>query len=190
MNAEPQLFYSGIRSRLKHTVLFRGLLFAIFGISLWLVVGAFASMQFLHTWGFGAFLVGGGLMAFGVVPYRQLVDVENNPHRLVIIPGEAVHFFHKGKPLYSIPVQNIAKVEYRDSTALYGVAVWLKQRDNTPIIIYRSRIDPQAYVARVQKRYHCDLFLPYFPRATYTNLEELSTLSKESEESHRNNAAQ
>ena len=77
---------SSIPSRLKRKTLFRGSFFAGSGVLLLLAVGIYSPLSFLHRWGLWVFLLGMGLIAFGLIPYRRLCFLETHPHELTIEP--------------------------------------------------------------------------------------------------------
>ncbi len=167
MNSIHLELYSGIKQHLKTKVLRRGNIFAACGIALWLLGGALIPLHLLSFWGIPIFLLGSALIALGMVPYRRLTQLESQPHRL-IIDAELVHIWHKGKPLMTLPLTAIHKMEYRDSPCLYGIALWIDSPQSiTPL---RHRIDPAIYVRETQRRHSCDLFLPYFGKHAYVEL--------------------
>lgn len=170
MKTPPIELYSGIRSALKRRVLFRGIIFALLGVLLWVVCGALVPEQQLSTWGPVIFFAGGLCIALGLVPYRRLTDLENRPHRLVVAE-DALHFSHKGKLLFSIPIDAIVKTEYRDSDSLYGIAMWLTPQAD--IQTHRPTTCSQHYMKEIRRKYQCDLFLPYFSAHTYERFMEL-----------------
>lgn len=156
-----------MRSNVKRTVLRRGSLFAVCGILLWVVTGALLPLPTLTTWGPGIFIIGGIFIAFGMVPYRRLTHLEDRPHR-ILIDANVLHFFHKGKELFSMPLTRIEKVEYFDDAVLYGIAVWLHPGDPTVHLTgHRKNVVIRRYVAKVRRRYGCDLFFPYFSKSAY-----------------------
>jgi hypothetical protein len=162
--------YSGIRSTLKRRVLFRGIIFALIGVILWVVCGALVPERQLSIWGPVIFFAGGLCIALGLVPYRRLTDLENRPHRLGV-SDDTLHFSHKGKLLFSIPIEAITKTEYRNGDSLYGIAIWLMPQ--AEIHAHRSTICSEHYMKEVRRKHECDLFLPDFGAHTYERLKEL-----------------
>ncbi|TXI39307.1 MAG: hypothetical protein E6Q59_05155 [Nitrosomonas sp.] len=161
-------FYSGIRQSLKTQVLKRGNVLAAFGILLWLLSGAFIPLHILAYWGTPIFLLGGLLIAFGMVPYRRLTYLESHPHRIIIERKGELHFLHRGKPLFSVSLVAIEKLSYRDDPALYGIALSLKPNSN--VAFHRSNVKASSYIAEVQRRHDCDLFLPYFGKNAFQEI--------------------
>jgi hypothetical protein len=161
--------YSGIRSVLKRQILFKGIFFALAGVLLWVVCGALIPEDYLSVWGPVIFFGGGLLITLGIVPYKRLSHLEDHPHRLQV-SDDRLSFLYKGKPLISLPTDNIKKVEFRDDNGLYGIALWIKS-DNK-LFTHRSTLCPKHYMLEVKRKHHCDLFFPYFSRNSYERLSD------------------
>ncbi len=158
MTTTPIHLYSGVRSADKRAVLAKGGIFAAAGILLWLVCGVTMPPETLSQWGIWVFIVGGALICLGMVPYRRLTHLEAHPYHLVV--DKSLTLSRKGKKLFSVPMQNIERLAYREDRC-HGIALWL-----TPGTLNA------AYIAKNQKRYGSDLFLPCFGRHAYTTLQE------------------
>lgn len=161
MSERPTQLYSGIKGDLKRQVLFKGSFVAVIGILLWIVVGSTMPTDKLTQWGGPVFLLGGALIALGLVPYRRLSQVEAHPYHLTLHPEGVIDLTHKGKVRCSVPAKAITKTAYYEAPGIYGIAIWLKPGTLS-----------DAYCAKTQKRYHCDLFLPYFGRHAFDSLKQ------------------
>lgn len=77
-----QVFYTSIHPKWLKKRLFFGIPFAVAGV-LVLLAGSFSKIV-LENWGSGLFLLSFALIAFGLIPYRRLKRVEENPQTLVM----------------------------------------------------------------------------------------------------------
>ncbi len=86
------------------------------------------------------------LIAYGGVPYRQLMRLRTQPSEL-FWDGQTLLYTVRGKPQLLIPGSAIQKLEFREYGSHYGAALWLT---------------PEPKPTRLSRRIGCDLFLPYF----------------------------
>lgn len=101
------------------------------------------------------------LITLGLRPYRQLSQLELRPHAL-IFDGKSYTFARKGKPLFSIPKENIARFGHFEKELLYGIAIDLCGQANL-----LQKFDMPAFVIDSRCRANCDLFLPYFTQKSF-----------------------
>ncbi len=158
---------SSINSSLKRYVLLRGTFLAFLGMALIAYCGAFLAPETLHIWGLPAFLIGLALITVGLLPYRRLTQLELKPHEIILDDTSSLKFFSKGRPLFSLPFADIAKMEYIDEKYRYGIGLWLKKPFPEKILIHDSHFDMKAFQTRSQKKAGCDIFLPYFTKRSF-----------------------
>lgn len=174
MKEEPILtLRSSVKSSLKKSVILRGSLLGALGIALWLYGGIFLSMATLSTWGWPIFLIGGILIALGLWPYRKLTRLENKPHEMVVTDLEELYFSQSGVPLFQISLENIEEMAFLDDDKRYGIGLWIKNPANKYIKVLHPGINLNTYLMDCQKRYFCDVFLPYFSKLSFQELEDL-----------------
>jgi hypothetical protein len=153
---------SSIKPYLTRHILFRGTLLAGIGALFLLISGIFLPPAILTFWGFPIFLLSVGLIACGLLPYRRLKRLEVNPYILTLENGEWIHFLVKGKPVFSIPYQSIASVEWMQKKYRYGIKILLKTPLPKPLLISNKKFNYENYHLNCMKKYQCDLFFPYF----------------------------
>lgn len=163
-------FRSSIRPSLLHSVLFQGSLLAFFGMLLLLGTGAFLSQESLKHWGLLIFFMSIGLIAIGMLPYRRLTRLEINPHEIVL-EKDHLHFFMKKKCLISIPLKNIEKMSFIELGRVYGIGIWLKNFSLENAITRETSFNIFKFHKNSQKKYQCDLFLAYFSKRTFAELQ-------------------
>lgn len=142
--------YSGVKSELKKKCLFKGIGFSLSGVTLWIFSSFFLPAQPIYV-GALLFLLGSGLISFGLLPYSKLKSIENFPHRLSL-HNKTVTFCHKGRLDYPLLLEDIAKVKYIELPRQYGIAVWLHSSAKTS----------PCY----------DLFFPYFSKQSFVQLKD------------------
>lgn len=140
-------FFSSIAPELKRRTLLKGTVFAALGALLLLWGGAGLDLPTLSKWGWLIFLVAIGLIALGLIPYRRLNRLENNPYELRV-DNQAITLLHQGNKLFAYPIDAISRVGYYKRDDLYGIKIWLKE-------------------GLEKKHYGADIFLPYFSERSY-----------------------
>ncbi|MCH9703820.1 MAG: hypothetical protein K0U13_03430 [Chlamydiae bacterium] len=106
------------------------------------------------------------LIAIGMRPLRQLQLLETRPHKLSF-DGEVYCFFRKGKPLFSIPKEHIAKMEHQERGGQYGIAI-----DLCGQVDLHRKFDLPAFVTDSRTRCDCDLFLPFFTKRSLALIQD------------------
>lgn len=163
---------SSIKPSLKKSVILRGSLLSALGVALWLFSGIFFSITTLSTWGWPIFLIGGILITIGLLPYRKLSRLENNPHEIVITDLDEL-YFSMGTPIFKIHLEKIEEMAFLDDEKRYGIGIWIKKPIDKNVIVLHPTLDFNAYLADCQKRYFCDIFFPYFSKRSFQELEEV-----------------
>lgn len=129
-------------ARMRHSLL-RGTAYAALGLCIIILGGVFLPPEDLQIIGFPLYIVGGGLITYGLLPYRKLTLLEKNPSTLTIDRGYLTWRRHN-KPLVSIPAQDIKSFSYNSDPLHYGI-----------------------HISLTTGRY---IFMPYFSKHTYDRL--------------------
>jgi hypothetical protein len=158
--------YTCVHSSLKRRTLFCGTSFAGVGILLLTYAGTAFPEATLQRWGWFFFLISGLLIAVGLVPYRRLCSLENNPSVLSTESGTALSLEKKGSCLFTLPFCSISKIGYLADPSYYGIVFWLKEAHLKKLHI------PSVYghIPRRLRSTGCHLFLPYFSERTFRQL--------------------
>ena len=151
----------------------RGSYSGALGVALWLYGGIFLSTSSLTFWGWPIFLIGLILIAWGLLPYRKLTRLENNPNEIILTDLEELYFSMQGTSTFKIALENIEEMAYLDDNSHYGIGLWIKSPKTKHIIVLHPTLDFQAYLKDCQKRYFCDVFFPNFSKRSFKELEEL-----------------
>lgn len=162
--------FSTVKSSLLKATLFRGSLAGVLGIVLLICATAYLPAAKLTIWGGPILLVGGGLMVYGLIPYRRLTKMEEQPSELYLADDDYMQLIAGGKQQYTIPMDMIQKTEYIDRGNDYGIAIWFVPNAANKMIIHNHRLNVARYLKKSRQRYACDLFIPYFGRRSYTRL--------------------
>lgn len=167
--------YSGIRSEFKRQVLLRGAGWAVLGGGMLLLGGMYIPTVIMSYIGLPFLLLGLGLISYGLVPYRRLVQIEAQPHQIIIGDDRTLHYFAGGQEMLSVPLWVIERVSYCDEAiGHYGIVVDLKENGWEQVTVHRRTLSLKRYIAETHRRYGCDLFFPYFSTRSYK--EVLATL--------------
>lgn len=146
---------SSISSELKRNALFKGTLFTGIGMFILFLSGAFLHAESLRIWGFPLFLVGGGLITYGMLPYRKLTRIEMNPYQLIHQPGQLI-LSRTGKDILSIPLSGISEIKFIKEVDVYGIGFVWNKKNTDKIVLYDFKYQPQSLPEVA------DLYLPYF----------------------------
>lgn len=157
-----------IPSTMQHT-LWRGTILGIAGAACLLVPGIFMPLDVMQVWGFPLFIAGIGLIAFGLIPYRKLKKLEENPNR-IILEETSIGYAAGGKLLFTLPVEAIDRVAFLENTSSYGICITLKSPLPAKLRGEDSRFDLVDFRAKSLSKHGCDLFLPYFSRRAFETL--------------------
>lgn len=163
---------STILPKLMHRVLWRGTCLAIAGAACLLIPGIIMSPVLMGIWGLPLFLAGMGLITWGLVPYRKLRKLEDNPYKIVISGEDAIQFSAKGKALFTVPREAIEQAAYCENETAYGIAIYLKSPLPKKLTVDDAGFNMADFRERSLKEHGCDLFLPYFSNRSFSTLEE------------------
>jgi len=162
--------FSSIKPALMRASLIRGTSIALCGVLLLVYGGTFLDVEMLSIWGVPLLLIGIGLIALGLIPYRKLCRFEKNPSELIIEERGFIQLVERGKLIYSIPIESIDQLDYYEQGNDYGICVTLKLDAEQKVIVHHGRFDAAAYQKSCRSTYGCDLYIPYFGRRAYTRL--------------------
>lgn len=155
---------STVRPEYARRVLFRGTLLAVIGIAMLVLAGVFIPAAYLGKTGFVLFVVALGLVTWGLLPYRMLMQLETKPDE-ILIDSKAVSVAFKRRPTLMIPISAIRDIKYLDNDEIYGIQIWLDKDPVDKVMIQ----DPYFKVKNLRK-YGADLFLPYFSKNSFNEL--------------------
>ncbi|MCB1213800.1 MAG: hypothetical protein KDK40_05805, partial [Chlamydiia bacterium] len=120
--AKSTLFlYSTVSAKHKEKSLFFGSAWAFFGVLILTIAGTQIPKDILITYGWLIFLIGGGMIGCGLVPYAKWRNLDRSPHRLTCENSHILFFLH-GSPTYSVSSDSVSHT----AEASLGIKVWLK----------------------------------------------------------------
>lgn len=124
--------FSTVKGRVKQHLLFRGVLFSSLGTLLLLGMGIFARQEILSNWGLPSFSLGIFLIAYGMIPYRNLTKLEIHPHQ-IIFDREAFTFISNKGNNFTVPYQDIKTIRFFEKKTHYGL--WLERKGAPPVFL-------------------------------------------------------
>lgn len=151
---------SSIKTSLMRHTLMKGTLLAIVGAGILVYAGIVMPKDTLSLWGLPLLLISGGLITWGMLPYRKLTRLEKKPDELVLTNSH-LHYLPGGKPALTIPQQSIERIAYLDRGTIYGIAIELKHPSPEKVIV-QNNFNAEQFEKRSRERYDCDLFFPFF----------------------------
>jgi len=141
-------------------LLIKGTLIGSVAALVMVTVGSY-SPSILNIIGFPILIMSLLTIAYGLVPYRKISNLELNPHQIIL--GESdISFSYKGKMAFKIPRGKINSLEYVDKKRGYGIA--FSARD---IEIVDPKFSLERFKAHNQKQFGKALIFPYFTRKSF-----------------------
>lgn len=125
--------------------LYLGSFLAGAGAFLLLFSSIYLSTSALEKWGFLILILGLGLIAVGLIPYRKLQRLEIKPNEL-ILSEHGLAYYKGGSLQWKLPYASIHSMQFLESAWSYGIALDVEGR--------------------------FDLFLPYFTKRSFQILEQ------------------
>ena len=117
------------------------------------------------------FLLGIFFISIGLLPYRKLARLQLKPHE-IHFDGACLIFHKQGKPLFKLFALSIEKISYLEREHLYGVGIWLKKPVEEKVKVLQSHFNFAAFIADSMHRFEgCDLFLPFFTKRVFEELQ-------------------
>lgn len=131
----------------------------------------FFSVDRLTVWGVWLFLFCGACLGLGLLPYRRLCRLEENPHAL-IMDEKAIAYLERGVVVFIIPLKSIQRISYFESTNRYGILFWLTHASEPEASIFlQKRYDQLIYntpFSSIKETNH--IFIAYFTQRGYNEL--------------------
>jgi hypothetical protein len=115
------------------------------GAFLLLFSSIYLSTSVLEKWGFLILILGLGLIAIGLIPYRKLQRLEVKPNEL-ILSEHGLAYYKGGRLEWKLPYDSIRSVTFFESSWRYGIYLDVEGR--------------------------FDLFLPFFTKRSFQILEQ------------------
>lgn len=172
MEEQPVLtLRSTIKPSLKKNQILRGSLLGGLGVIIWLYGALFLSLNTLATWGWLILILGGLFIAWGLVPYRKLMRLENRPHKIILTDLDELYFLSQNITLFKVELKNVEEMAYLDDNERYGIGLWIKNPMKNIQTLHPS-LQLEEYLKDTRKRYLCDLFFPFFSKPSYQELED------------------
>ncbi len=169
---------TSIKGDLKRFLILRGSLLALIGIALLVYSGAFISLQTLANWGIAIWFISFILIALGLIPYRRITRLEENPNTLTITDDGNLHYLRHGHDVLTFPLKSISKVSYVEEKGLYGIAVDLDPKEKPNIPNPPISVVMQMFLIPMKRRHKFDRFFPYFSKRSAYELNELISEEK------------
>lgn len=162
---------SSIKPQILHTALIQGTILATMGMAILIFSGVFLPPEQLKFLGPFAILIALLLITLGLYPFQQLKKLETSPHEILFSSENHFLFSWKRKPLFIVSLETIEHLSYLCSGNQYGIAIVLKREGQRGITVCDPNFDLTKFQSSSQKKYECDLFLPFFTRRSFEELE-------------------
>jgi len=159
---------SSIRPDLKKSILLKGSTIAIVGFLPLLYAGTMVPAEYLQFWGFPLFLLSFGMMAAGLIPYRKICKLEEQPNE-IILSNDALQYCENRKRTLTIPISNIDSISKIENGKIYGIGLRLKNSESK--ITLHQPIEIEKLIKKTGKTYGVDLFFPYFRERSFQELD-------------------
>jgi len=132
---------------MRYTIL-KGTLIASLGGFLLVYCGGFLPPSSLSRWGIFIWTAGFALIAYGLIPYKSLLNLMTKPNEIIFDDREQMHYLSRGKHQFMVPVSLIEQISYVEGKLRYGIKL--------------------TFSREKQK----NVFLPYFSKRTYEKVRE------------------
>jgi hypothetical protein len=174
MENETLKIRNSIQPALIRNAVMKGTLLGVIGVGLWLL-GLFLPVSVLKYWGLPLFLIGGGMITWGLLPYRRLRALENSPNELVAFENKYIQYRSKGKDILKIPIQSIHEMKYVEKGSEYGIGILLKDPIPEKILIHDTTFNIDKFQENSLVNYKSDLYFPYFSKRSFQELQNFQT---------------
>lgn len=163
--------YTSIRPELKRRVLLHGTFYAGLGAALIVGGGILIPTAVMSYIGLPLLFVGGGLILYGLTPYRELTQLTARPDQLIVTGDRFLHYIKEGAPYLSVPLSAVDRLSYCDEEPeRYGIVVDLIEGGMDQVVAHQKGLQFRRYLNSARRRYHCDLFFPYFSPKSYRDI--------------------
>lgn len=148
-----------------------GTIYGGLGAALLLGGGIFIPTSVMSYIGLPLLFAGGGLILYGLTPYRELSKLETQPDQLIVTGDRYLHYLRSGTPYLSVPLSAIDRLSYCDEKPeQYGIVVDLVEGGIKEVVAHQQGLPFRRYLNHCRRRYHCDLFFPYFSQKGFRSL--------------------
>lgn len=154
---------------LLRRTLVRGSVAAGLGIVIILISAIEIPLADLAIWGIPILILGLGLIAIGLIPYKMLDRRSTNPDSLTA-DGEALHYSQAGKKTLTVPYSAISRIHFYERRPLYGILINLRDHPTEKVHVHTHDFDIHRMFHRTRKRFNADLFLPFFDSPRFDEL--------------------
>lgn len=170
MENETLKIRNSIHPAVMRNAVMKGTLLGIIGIGFW-ICGLFLPVSILKYWGMPLFLFGGGLITWGLLPYRRLRALENSPNELVALENKYIQYKSKGRDILKIPVESIHEMKFVEQGTEYGIGILLKDPIPEKILIHDASFNIDKFQENSLVYYKSDLYFPYFSKRSFQELQ-------------------
>jgi hypothetical protein len=143
-----------------------------FGVSFLVATGTFMPLSDLQIWGLPIFAASTLLIAWSLRPYQKIVQMENTPDELWTDARGNLVYAKRKIPLLTIPLAAIKNYFYIDKPKEYGIAITIKAQPKEKIRVHNNALDFRAFQQVCIQQQGCDLFLPFFSKRVFDELQE------------------
>lgn len=162
---------SAVKEEFLQRTLIKGMTISTAGVALLFYGGIYSSKNYLEDWGWLLFILAVVCIALGALPYRRLAVLARKPHE-IHLTGEVLTFSFQGTPLFALPLSVIDKVDFAESSSLYGIGCSLKA-DISPQFLLSKNDSKVIFFQKTNSQFDYDLFLPFFSQASCRELQEV-----------------
>ena len=163
---------TAITSTFKRQCVLRASLGGGLGVMILVGAGSFLPLQFLESWGLPLFFASLGLITWSMLPYKQLVQLENKPDELWLNTKGDIVYAKKGIPTFTVPQNSLEKMFFIQKTNEYGICLSIKQHPREKVRIHNPNFDYATINHKNLRKYGCDIFLPFFSERTFKDLQD------------------
>lgn len=155
--------FSSVKPALLRKTLLRGSLLGGLGAFILLLAGTLLPLAALKLWGIPAFISALLFIALGLIPYKVLVRLEENPY-LLTFDGQTIELERKEHVLFSLPATAVEKLTFVEKEHYYGIAIVAD--------LDKISVDPAFLTVSKERCPEATLFCPYFSERSLAELAE------------------
>jgi hypothetical protein len=155
------VLYTSIKPQILKKSLFIGSSFSITGAFCIVLSGAWLSMDTLQTYGIWILLTSFIVMSLGLLPFRRLKKLSQNPDHIQI-HEEYFTVYSQEKKILSIPFNAIQELEYAEYKKRYGMSIFFKDALKEKICIHCRDFDMKSIQKKSRQEWGCSIFLPFY----------------------------
>lgn len=166
---DARKFYSSIKPEMKRSMLLRGSVIAGIGALIIVVTGTLLPLEQMEFWGWPIIIFSLGLITLGLLPYRRLCALEDNPNVLVMTE-DGIVYYHRQRKRLTLPKDAIDKLEYLHDQNLYGIGIWLKKDPEHPPIVHDPFFNANSHQKKAKILFKSDLIFPFFTERVFKQI--------------------